>query len=176
MDAFAGGIVVPRFHIPDYSNFINYDNLLTPINKVKFELENYKHILKIGHLNTVSIPKHRDEINRLMGEIDFDIFGASETNIKPGTPANLFRIPGYKLIRADRTVTTKGGVGIYFKEDFFSQDVNKKSPEQYVSELTNVTKANIVVTLTLKTRHRTAATSLEVKIHQYNFKKTWQNL
>ena len=92
------------------------DNFLAPISKLRLDFGPYKNHLRVAHLNTASIPKHRDEIQRVMLEADLDIFAASETNIKPGTPSHLYKVPGYKLIKQDRTHTTKGGVGVYFKE------------------------------------------------------------
>ena len=89
---------------------ITADNFQSSISKINSDMADYKDNLKIGHLNTSSIPKHREEIYRTLRMIDLDIFAASETNIKPGTPSKLFNFPDYKLIRADRTHRTKGGV------------------------------------------------------------------
>ena len=76
------------------------------------DLEQFQHHLRVGHLNTVSVPKHQDEIVRVVVGADLDIFLVCETNIKANTPTHRFRIPGYKLLR----VGAKGGVGAYFKE------------------------------------------------------------
>ena len=94
-----------------------------PISKIQADFKPYEHLLRFGHMNTVSIPKHRDEIYRLIRSLDFDIFAACETNIKPSTPSSLFKMPGYKFIRKDRTHTTKGGVGIYFKDIYKPQKI-----------------------------------------------------
>ena len=90
---------------------------ISPLEKMIMDLEPFKHQIKVGHLNTVSIPKHRDEIQWVVGRAGLDIFAASETNIKANTPAHRFNIPGYKLLRHDR-IAPKGGVGIYFRDIF----------------------------------------------------------
>ena len=111
---FADGIIIPQLGLTDFLG--NGDDFETPITKINKELQQFIHNIKVAHLNAVSIPKHRDEISRVLSLTQFDVFGVSETSIKPGTPKNLYQIPGYKLIRADRTHTTKGGVGIYFRD------------------------------------------------------------
>ena len=134
---FADGINIPEFQI---ANFLeNVDNFQTPITKINKEMQQYIHNIKIAHLNAVSIPKHRDEISRVLSLTAFDILGVSETNIKPGTPRNLFQLPGYKLIRADRTHTTKGGVGVYFKDMYQPKKISikyeKLQPELVFAEV-----------------------------------------
>ena len=63
----------------------NFDlRLNSPTFKLESELNKHPYNLKIGHLNTVSIPKHHEELQRIITM--FDIFGASETFIKNGTP------------------------------------------------------------------------------------------
>ena len=58
--------------------------LNTPTFILESEFKKYPHNLRIGHLNTISIPKHREELQRIVPM--FDIFGASETFIENGTP------------------------------------------------------------------------------------------
>jgi hypothetical protein len=95
---------------------IDIDNFLTPIAKMNSEMGAHNNHLRVAHLNTVSIPKHRDEIQRVICETDLDILCTSETNIKTGTPAKRYNIPGYKLIKKNREYGAKGGIGIYFKD------------------------------------------------------------
>ena len=106
-------IVIPA---PRNLQNIAFDNWLSPINKMKEIFDLQKHSLRVAHLNTASIPKHLEEIVRLVLETDLDIFACCETNIKANTPAKRFNIPGYKLIKHNRDHTTKGGVGIFFKD------------------------------------------------------------
>ena len=74
--------------------------------------------IRVAHLNTVSIPKHRDEIQRVMHETDLDILCTSETNIKSNTPPKRFNIPGYKFIKQNHEYGPKGRIGIFFKETY----------------------------------------------------------
>ena len=131
---FANIANLPTLHFTDL-----LDILHTPISKINSDLEPYKHSLKIAHLNAVSIPKHRDEIYRVLREANFDILAISETNIKPGTPTALFKMPGYKFIRVDRTHTTKGGIGLYFKDVFNPKIIpinyNNLQPELLFTEV-----------------------------------------
>ena len=83
---------------------------------MKSDFEPHKHHLRLAHLNASSIPKHKAELQRVILETDLDAIAICETNIKPGTPAKRFKIPGYKLLKHDRVHTTKGGVGVYFKD------------------------------------------------------------
>ena len=48
--------------------------LNTPMFTLESELKKYPFNLKIGHLNTVSIPKRRDEISRLMNLFQIFVF------------------------------------------------------------------------------------------------------
>ena len=69
----------------------------SPINDINSKLKAFRNLISIAHLNSVSIPLHRDEIFRVIVETFFDIIGFSETNIKKNTPPHLFKFPGYKL-------------------------------------------------------------------------------
>ena len=89
---FADAIAIPDFQFPDFYD----DNLHTPITKINSELEQFKNFIRFGHLNAVSVPKHREEIYRVIRETLLDIFAVCETNIKPGTPSHLYQMPGYK--------------------------------------------------------------------------------
>ena len=54
----------------------------SPINDINSKLKAFRNLISIAHLNSVSIPLHRDEIFRVIVETFFDIIGFSETNIK----------------------------------------------------------------------------------------------
>ena len=147
---FADGIIIPQLSL---NNFLD-DNFETPITKINKELRPFIHNIKVAHLNAVSIPKHRDEIARVLSLTQFDVFGVSETNIKPATPKNLYQIPGYKLIRADRTHTTKGGVGIYFRDIYQPQKIqiqyDNLQPEIIFAEV-EINRCKIAVGVIYKT-------------------------
>lgn len=114
-------IIIPDLPVSNYLTRARehaFDNCLSPIAKMLETFELHKNLLRIAHLNTASIPKHFDEIARLVIECGLDIFACSETNIKANTPAKRYNIPGYKLIKLNRDHTTKGGIGIYFKDAY----------------------------------------------------------
>ena len=93
----------------------NADLMLnTPIFTLDHELQKHPHDLKIGHLNTVSIPKRRDLLDRIIRK--FQIFGASETNIKSNTPPELYNFEGYKFFGTPRNNCNFGGVGLYISD------------------------------------------------------------
>lgn len=112
----------------------------TPSEKVNKDFENYSAYLKIGHLNTSSIPKHRDDISNLMLNCDFDAFGTCETFIKQHTPKSVFHIEGYQFFSKNRDVASKGGVGLYVKNTLKAKRINLPSepnqPEVCFIEIT----------------------------------------
>ena len=117
----ANEINFTEIEVPDLGN-----GFLTPIQKINNELRTYNKLIKISHLNAVSVPKHRDEIFRILVGTDMDIVGVSETNIKKSTPPKLFKMDGYNFFHADRNHTTKGGVGIYVKQDLKAKRIQVK--------------------------------------------------
>ena len=150
----ADEIRIPDFNVNIDLTTIFTDNLKTPISKVVSDFERFEHYLRIGHLNTVSIPKHFDEIYRLIRLAGFDIFASSETNIKPSTPSHLFKMPGFTLIRNDRTHTTKGGVGVYFKEEYKPKKIkinyNNLHPEMVFAEV-DINRNKVAIGVIYKT-------------------------
>ena len=89
---------------------------LSPFEEVKLNLYKFKQFLAIGHHNTVSVPLHKDKIQRILNK--FDIFAMSETNIKKNTPKHLYKFNGYKLFHKTRDWGKGGGVGILIKEEY----------------------------------------------------------
>ena len=67
----------------------------TPIDIIKKKFENHDNLLKLGHVNACSVPKHLHEIERIIEY--FDVFGTCETFIKPNTPKTAFNISGYNF-------------------------------------------------------------------------------
>lgn len=119
-------------NLPDEINFSEHiipeinNSYVTPIQKINNELTSYAKFLKISHINAVSIPKHRDEISRLIHGTNMDILAVSETNIKKHTPKETFKIEGYKFFHVNREHKAKGGVGIYVREDFKTKKIQVK--------------------------------------------------
>ena len=57
-------------------------NILSPIEEINKNLINLRNFLFLAHINAVSVPLHRDEIERIINLINLDILAISETNIK----------------------------------------------------------------------------------------------
>lgn len=110
---------------------LNKQNFYTPSEKVNKDFENFSDYLKIGHLNTSSVPKHRDELSNLALNCDFDVLGSCETYIKEHTPKSVYSIEGYQFFHKNRDVASKGGVGLYVKNTIKAKRINLPSePEQ----------------------------------------------
>ena len=92
-------------------------NVLTPIFDINNKLKPFRNFINLAHLNSASIPLHRDEIYRIILKTKFDIICFSETNIKKDTPAHRYNFPGYKLFHVDR-VGPCGGVGVLIRSDW----------------------------------------------------------
>ena len=90
-------------------------NFYTPSEKINKDFQNFSAYLKIGHLNTSSTPKHRDEISNLMLNCDFDAFGTFETFFKEHTPKSVFHIEGYQFFSKNR-YCFKGGCWFIHKK------------------------------------------------------------
>ena len=88
--------------------------LNTPLYTLDCELQKNPHDLHCGHLNTVSIPKRRDLLEKIIRK--FQIFGASESNVKSNTPPELYNFEGYKYFGTNRNNCNFGGVGLYISD------------------------------------------------------------
>ena len=125
-------------------------DIISSVDKINMDLNNYRQFLTLGHLNTVSIPLHKDKIYRVVKKIDLDIFGVSETNIKKNTPKDLFHFPGYKFFHVTRDYANCGGVGIFLKEEYAAKakiinvNFNQNQPEHIFVEL-EIRKVKIIV-------------------------------
>ena len=97
--------------IPTISNAFS-----TPIEDIMTKLKKFKNNLTCFHINPCSIPKHYDEIVRILTETGVDILGVSETFICEKTPKMFYEIPGYKFFHKDRIMKSRGGTGLYIKE------------------------------------------------------------
>ena len=101
----------------------------TPIEEIIKKLNQFKNNLTSFHINAGSIPKHYDEIVRLLYLTGVDILGVSETFICDKTPKIFYEIPGYTFVHRDRDMKCRGGTGLYiknglnFKEIKLSQNV-----------------------------------------------------
>ena len=97
---------IPKIVLMDFS---------TPIEVIKKKIKPFKNNLNCYHINAGSIPKHYDEIVRLLVELGIDILAISETFICEKTPKILYEIPGYTFVHTDRNMKCRGGTGLYIR-------------------------------------------------------------
>ena len=72
-------------HIDELGN-----NFLTPVQVINNNLNLHKNLINMAHINAVSIPKHKAEIQRSINDTNLDILAVIETNIKDNTPNDVF--------------------------------------------------------------------------------------
>ena len=103
--------------------------LNSPMFTLETELNKFPYNLKIAHLNTVSIPKRRDELERIIKL--FQIFGVSETNFKSNTPQCLIDFEGFNFYGSNRNKGKCGGVGLYISNEIKTKRIhfNYKQPQ-----------------------------------------------
>ena len=71
--------------------------------------------ISLLHLNSRSLNKNFEHFENLLNSINnftFSIIGITETWLHENSP-NLFNLPNYKLLRADRKGRRGGGVAFY---------------------------------------------------------------
>ena len=106
----------PKFFLEERDIPVITCDLQTPIEYIKKVLKKYKNNLTSIHINAQSIPKHYDEIVRLLVETGVDILAVSETFVCEKTPKMFYEVPGYKFFHTDRTMQSRGSAGIYVKD------------------------------------------------------------
>ena len=95
-----------------------------PINAINNSFFNYRNCFKIAHLNARSLPRHFDEVSRLVINTDFDIISLSESWLNKSISNNNIKIAGYKMFRRDRAIRGGGGVCMYVKDSYKSKVIN----------------------------------------------------
>ena len=122
----------------------------SPIEDINNNLKPFGNFLRIAHINSVSIPLHRDEISRVINSTNLDIVGISETNIKKATLRDRFKFQNYKLFHIDRDWGRNGGVGILVKQEYASSaklikvNYNQIMPEYIFIEI-EINKIKLLV-------------------------------
>ena len=91
-------------------------------------------LLKVGHVNSRSIPCHIDDLIMLCNNRNYDVLCVSETWLKNSVPATQFNIPGYYIFRQDRLYARSGGVAIYVRDSFHAEVIGT-SPDSCIDFL-----------------------------------------
>ncbi|XP_059047375.1 uncharacterized protein LOC131842825 [Achroia grisella] len=86
--------------------------------------------LNICHINAQSIPAHYTDLIDTFSEPDVHALLVSESWLKPTLSSITYALPGFTLIRNDRTGKGGGGVAIYLRS-FISYRVISSSPSDY---------------------------------------------
>ena len=93
------------------------ETFISPLQVVHTQLAKYTKSLFIGHINASSVPKHIDELRRILVQTKLDILGITETFIKGRVPEDRLQIEGYKLYNVNRTSAEQGGLAIYIRKE-----------------------------------------------------------
>ena len=96
-------------------------DFLTPCNVINNKFKNHENLVKFGHVNARSLPKHLHEVQRLIKF--FDVFGICESFITANTPKTAFEIPGYNFFNAPRTYASRGGIGLYVDSNYAAKNI-----------------------------------------------------
>ena len=112
----------------------------TPVDIINKDLENFRDLFIVGHLNARSLNKNITELKAILDETDFDAVSISETWLRSRTPKDRFEINGYKIFRNDRKNKRGGGVCLYVREEYDCKRIkipnNPESPETLWVEVT----------------------------------------
>lgn len=116
---------------------LNHPNPTNP--SIIPSIQNYPKNLNIAHINGQSISAHFDEIKNILAfNEELHILCISETWLQSHTNKSV-SIPGFKIFRADRTVTKAGGVAIYIKDNIkakvISKSLGKAGPDYLFIEI-----------------------------------------
>lgn len=88
-----------------------------------------------------------EEMCSLLSDFDFDVLGVTETWLEPSIPSDSFEIPGYTLLRADRSnqahhalPSKGGGVAMYIRDIFQFQTFQLSDVDSGIEHLTVILK------------------------------------
>ena len=108
--------------------------------------------ISLLHLNSRSLSKNFEHFENLLHSINnftFSIIGITETWLHENSP-DLFNLPNYKLLRADRKGRRGGGVAFYISQELkfkMRSDIKLTQVESLFIEIENKNLKNIVVGL-----------------------------
>ena len=73
----------------------------SPLEIINSDFESFSNFVKFGHVNAVTVPGNKDEIERTLIGSDFDIFAVTETNIHQNTPKIVYMETRQKRVSFD---------------------------------------------------------------------------
>ena len=127
----------------------------------------------LAFLNIVSLPKKLNEIIYTMSQNYLDLFALNETRLSPAITNNMINIPGYDIVRNDRS-RNGGGVCIYLRSSLNYQIRHDIVPTDFEAVCIEITKPHsrpfVVVSV-----YRTPNASPEFFTHFENLIQTIDN-
>ena len=129
---YSGSISDNSFHqCVSTSSDDSFHSISDPLNSLlDSKLKNFSKNFNVVHINAQSIPAHYPDLLDSFNVKHVHAVLVSETFLKPSLPSTAYALPGFHLIRNDRTGKGGGGVAIYLRSHIpFS--ILDKSPSAY---------------------------------------------
>lgn len=114
----------------DSSSSFHSDDFDTLGTLVAREFQNNSNYFNVCHINAQSIPSHYSDFIDCFSRCNVHAILVSETWLKPILSSTSYSLPGYVLLRNDRTGKGGGGVAIYLRSDY-AYRVLSSSPSDY---------------------------------------------
>ena len=136
-DSFLDNPPESKYYTPQEFNNSFHDN---PLN------------LSLLHANLRSINKNFEYFNNLLDSLNyfsFSVIGISETWLHENSP-DMFNLPNYKFIRADRKGKRGGGVAFYIGQNIkynIRSDIKFLNAETLFIEIDNLNSKNVIIGL-----------------------------
>ncbi|CAG9134240.1 unnamed protein product [Plutella xylostella] len=97
---------------------------------LNMELSKYRKALNVVHINAQSIPSHHSDMLASLDNNNIHAILVSESWLKPSLDSSVYPLPGFKLVRNDRTNKGGGGVAIYLRSHI-PYTIVSRSPSEY---------------------------------------------
>lgn len=98
-------------------SFSCFNDSLTINRFLNGECQHFHNCLNVCHVNAQSVPQHHSELLDMFSDTLIHAILISETWLKPELLSTSYSLPGFILIRNDRTGRRAGGVAIYLRSD-----------------------------------------------------------
>ena len=135
----------------DKSNLTSNSSINTNcVNNVNNNCQHNINELRLLHINSRSISKNFDSVESLLQSLtnfSFSVIGLSETWLHVNSP-DMYNIPDYDMLHADRKEGRGGGVALYVKTNIdyrLRKDIHVEGVEDIFIEVKNDNGKNILV-------------------------------
>lgn len=158
----------------DFLSAHSYSSVDSAVNDdVSSVFSNYPNNLNVVHINAQSIPAHYPDLLATFTNENIDAILVSESFLKPSLPSLQFSLPGYILIRNDRTGKGGGGVAVYLRSNICykiiscSPSAYNESAEYMILEITRNFSKILLIVLYSPSLHIDYFNLLENLLHDY---------